>query len=248
METAADGRPAADLFGNPTVTLDGEGPRVERQYTGTAFVVGPKGLLLTNRHVVVPWGHDEVAEALARQGLRPVMLRFVGYLPGRETPFEVVPVGASETADVALLRAEIPGEIPPPLPIRALPAEPGEEIVVLGYPAGIRALLARTDEGFVDSLRAAGTTDLWEVARRLAAAGWIAPLATRGIVGQVTPAAVVYDAETTGGGSGGPVLTLDGEVVAVNMAILPEFGGSNLGVPASEASRLVAASDIRPRP
>ena len=77
------------------------------------------------------------------------------------------------------------------------------------------------------------------MARHLAGAGQISPLASRGIVGQVTDAAVVYDAETTRGGSGGPVLGLNGEVVAVNPAILAEFGGSNLGVPASYAQQLL---------
>ncbi|MCP3961248.1 MAG: hypothetical protein GY719_25660 [bacterium] len=85
----------------------------------------------------------------------------------------------------------------------------------------------------------AGDVDFWNVAQRLAEAGHIAPLATRGIIGQVTPAAVVYDAETTSGGSGGPVINLQGEVIAVNMAILPEFGGSNLGVPIDKAREIL---------
>ena len=38
---------------------------------------------------------------------------------------------------------------------------------------------------------------------------------------------------------GGPVLGLDGRVVAVNVAILPEFGGSNMGVPAAYAQQLL---------
>ena len=54
-----------------------------------------------------------------------------------------------------------------------------------------------------------------------------------------TTGALVYDAETTHGGSGGPVVALDGEVVAVNAAILPEFGGSNLGVPAAIVRELL---------
>ena len=76
-------------------------------------------------------------------------------------------------------------------------------------------------------------------AQRIAEAGFMEPLATRGIVGQVTTASIVYDAETTSGGSGGPVIDLNGRVVAVNMAILPEFGGSNLGVPAADALALI---------
>ena len=48
--------------------------------------------------------------------------------------------------------------------------------------------------------------------------------------------------ETMSGGSGGPVVGLDGQVVAVNSAILPEFGGSNLGVPAEHARKLLAAA------
>lgn len=53
---------------------------------------------------------------------------------------------------------------------------------------------------------------------------------------------MVYDAETTHGGSGGPVLNMQGEVVAVNTAIIPEFGGSNLGVPAEHIRALLAVA------
>ena len=71
------------------------------------------------------------------------------------------------------------------------------------------------------------------------------PLASRGIVGQVARATVAYDAETTHGGSGGPVLDIDGKVIAVNAAIIPEYGGSNLGVPAEFARRLLEDAGIR---
>jgi S1-C subfamily serine protease len=77
------------------------------------------------------------------------------------------------------------------------------------------------------------------VARRLSNSGHIAPLATKGIVGQANPSAVVYDAETTRGSSGGPVLGVDGRVLALNVAVMREFGGSNLGVPAGEARRVL---------
>ena len=119
------------------------------------------------------------------------------------------------------------------------PPAPGDAIIVMGYPLGLKALMARSDADFIRELQRDGVTGFFEQAGRIAEAGFMKPLATRGIVGQVTSASVVYDAETTSGGSGGPVLSVNGEVVAVNTAILPEFGGSNLGVPAAAALALI---------
>ena len=67
-------------------------------------------------------------------------------------------------------------------------------------------MLAQTGPDFIKKLQQDGVTDFWEIAKRLAAAGRIVPLASRGIVGRVSHEAIVYDAETTRGGSGGPVL------------------------------------------
>ncbi len=83
------------------------------------------------------------------------------------------------------------------------------------------------------------------MAARLAEEGYVAPLASRGIVSQATPATIVYDAETTHGGSGGPVLDMNGDVVAVNAAILPEYGGSNLGIPAAKVRALLEEAELR---
>ncbi len=233
------GRTTRDDRGNPNVTTGGEGPVFERLYTGTGFVVSEDGLLLTNRHVALPWESDEPARGIIDRGFIPVLTRMVGYVPGREEPFDVQLVVASGTADLAVMRAlSIAGEVVP-LPLAERSPRPGAEIVVMGYPTGIRAVLARSDPAFVTEVTREQRLDVWSLARRLSEAGQIAPLSTRGIVGQVTLSRVVYDAETTRGGSGGPVLGLDGEVVAVNMAILPEFGGSNLGVPVEEAWRLL---------
>lgn len=122
-----------------------------------------------------------------------------------------------------------------PLPINHTPVHPGNEVIVLGYPLGIRALMARTGQAFLQQLMEEGDMDFWTAAERLSAEGYVAPLASRGIIGQVTGQAVVYDAQTTHGGSGGPVLSTAGEVVAINSAVLPEFAGSNLGVPSRHA-------------
>lgn len=239
LVTDDEGRTSRDGRGNPTVSTGGDGPVFERLFTGTGFVVGPDGLLLTNRHVALPWESDEPARAIASRGFIPVMTRMYGYVPERQERFEVELVAASGSSDLAAMRApEIAGEVTP-LALAASSPSPGEEIVVMGYPTGIRALLARSDPRIVAELTGE-RRDAWRVAERLSEAGQITPLSTRGIVGQVTPVRVVYDAETTRGGSGGPVLDLAGDVVAVNMAILPEFGGSNLGVPVEEAIRLLA--------
>ena len=233
------GRPIVDLQGDPIVTLGGDGPPVENLFTGTAFVAHESGHLVTNRHVATPWEFDAVAQLIAKQGLTPRLRRFLGYLPGLEQPFRVELVAVSPEADVAiLLCGPISGEVPV-LPLSAKRPEPGQEVIVLGYPAGVRALLARSSDAFLAEIRADPGWDFWSLARRLSEEGMIAPLATRGIVGHVSDTAVVYDAETTSGGSGGPVLDLDGHVIAINAAVLPEFGGSNLGVPAFQAQALL---------
>jgi len=237
-----DGLPLRGADGAPIVGLGGDGPVLEAMFTGTAFVATEDGLLLTNRHVALPWAYDAAAKMVGSQGLIPVMRRFIGFLPGLEEPFDVKLVIASDNADLAVLVCSGVTDRVAPLEISALAPDAGDEIIVLGYPTGIRALLARADEQFVNELAASAQMDFWTVARRLAAAGHIAPLASRGIVAQVTPAVVVYDAETTRGGSGGPVLGFDGTVVAVTSAIVPEFGGSNLGVPSKRVVDLLGVA------
>jgi serine protease Do len=53
---------------------------------------------------------------------------------------------------------------------------------------------------------------------------------------------VTYDALTTGGGSGGPVLSTDGKVIAINSAVLQRFAGSSFGVPFQLAFSLLDAA------
>jgi hypothetical protein len=53
------------------------------------------------------------------------------------------------------------------------------------------------------------------------------------------------DPKRTHGGSGGPVLDMQGNVVAVNAAILPEYGGSNFGVRATKVRALLEVAGLR---
>jgi serine protease Do len=66
-----------------------------------------------------------------------------------------------------------------------------------------------------------------EVAKR----NLIRPLVTQGHIGDVLVDRIVYDAQTTSGGSGGPLINHDGQVIGVTFAVVRDFGGSNFGVP-----------------
>ena len=240
-----DGRPLISPMGQPLLSLEGEGPVAERQYTGTAFAVGDGGALVTNRHVALPWENDANVEALADQGLEPVMIKYIVYVPGEEAADTVELVRASEDADLAVLRRVDVTEPVAGLKLADAPPAPGDEIIVMGYPTGLRSMLAQSGEDFIAELQKTEDTGFWSVAARLAERGHIAPLSSRGIVGQASEVTIVYDADTTHGGSGGPVLDIDGLVVAVNAAILPEYGGSNLGVPVAKVRALLEAAGLR---
>lgn len=225
--------------GGLLLSVEGEGPEYQRQFTGTAFVASEEGLLLTNRHLALPWNFDQTARALVQGGWLPRMRGFIGYLPGLAEPFELHPVASADDVDLSVLCCSPLLEGVEPLALSDSLVAPGEEVIVLSYPTGIQALLARSDPAFVDSIMSDPDRDFWSVARRLSEGGHIAPLATKGIVGQSSSTAVVYDAETTRGSSGGPVLDRNGQVQALNVAVMREFGGSNLGVPASAARSLL---------
>jgi serine protease Do len=45
--------------------------------------------------------------------------------------------------------------------------------------------------------------------------------------------------QTTSGGSGGPLFNAEGKVIAVNVAMLRDFGGSNFAIPVRYAKPLL---------
>ncbi len=230
--------------GEPLLTLEGDGEVAERQFTGTAFVVSADGALLTNRHVAKPWEDDASVETMVEQGMEPVMIKFIGYLPYIGTSFPVRLLKASDESDLAILLCSDVVSNLPHLRLSDKTLKPGDEVIVMGYPTGLRSMLAQTGDTFLAALQENENLDFWAVAERLSKSEFIRPLASRGIVGQLTTTTVVYDADTTHGGSGGPVLDVNGDTVAVNTAIIPEYGGSNFGVPVEYARRLLAAADL----
>lgn len=234
-----DGKPLADARGKPRLTLGGDGPVAEKRYTGTGFVLAKGGKIVTNRHVALPWESDANLTAYGGRGLQPEFTRFVAYLPGMVAALPVELVRASDDADVAILTFTGPPPAVPGLQLSSTGLASGDRVIVMGYPTGLRAMLAQAGKAFVMKIREAGETNFWKVAERLSESTHIQPLASQGIVAKVTTATIVYDADTTKGGSGGPVMDSNGQVVGVNAAILPEYGGSNIGVPLEKLRHLL---------
>ena len=244
MMLGSDGKPLLFPNGLPMLSPDGNGAIAKRQFVGSGFLVGDDGFILTNRHLGLPWEFDGGAKMLTRQGFVPEITRFVGYRPGASDGEAIELVQASEETDLALLRYIAKTDLPKGLPVADTAPKSGDQVILMGYPTGLRSLLAQAGGAFVSELQKSEDVEFWSVAERLSKAGLIIPLASRGIVGRASDERIVYDAETTHGGSGGPVLNTNGEVVAVNAAILPEYGGSNLGVPVHKVHKFLEQTTL----
>ncbi|HED15190.1 MAG TPA: serine protease [Gammaproteobacteria bacterium] len=241
----SQGRPILTPFGKPLLTLEGKGPIAQRQYSGTGFVISSRGALLTNRHVALPWSKNENSKTPDTQGMQPKLIKLIGYMPGIENSCPIKLLKASTTADLAVLLCSGLKNKLRYLRISENDPKPGDEVIVLGYPTGLKSMLVQAGDAFIERLQKTGKPDFWSIAAALAQAKLIHPLASRGIIGQVSDATLVYDAETTHGGSGGPVLNDKGRVIGVNTAIMPEYGGSNFGVPASYIRKLLSSPMVK---
>ena len=82
----------------------------------------------------------------------------------------------------------------------------------------------------------------------LAQRNLIRPLITQGHIGDVLPDKIVFDAQTTSGGSGGPLFNREGKVIGVTYAVLKGFGGSNFGIPIRFSQPLLKHSTALRRP
>ena len=234
---APDGGPALDDQRNPILSLEGTGPEFLVHALGTGFLVTAGGGVLTNHHVVEPWWNNEDFRSLTQQGLVPVISRMEAYFPGSPHPFQAVTHKISSEADLALMRADL-GDLK-----RAVltfdagnsASLSGEPVLLMGYPTGIDAVLARADEPTVREIVSSSRGELTGVLAELGRRNLIRPIITQGHLGDVLSDKIIYDAQTTSGGSGGPLFNRKGKVIGINYAIMRDFGGSNFGIPARYA-------------
>lgn len=235
------GEKVREADGSVAVTVDGPGPIHSVDAIGTGFLADRRGFVVTNRHVVEPWWKNETAEALAKDGFHPRFLVLRAFFPRIDESLKLDVHQVSRSVDLAVLKVELRGRRIPvlPLDVSASAAVPGQPVVVLGYPTGLEAILAKTEGEVVQEILSAHGTGTGPVTEALSRRGLIRPSTSQGHIGDVTSTDIVFDAATTQGGSGGPVFNKYGRVVAVEYAMLPQFAGNSYGLPVRYALELL---------
>jgi serine protease Do len=241
------GEPLQDSDGHPIYTVGGRGPEVRLDAFGTGFLAGPGGRVLTNRHVAQPWWKDEDLGAMMSQGVQPEISSITAYFPGNPASMRTEIETISPDSDLASMRIALEGLVRPVLPMDAAKnaAISGQPVISIGYATGLAAILARADEDTVQKIMKDSGGDVAQILDELSRRGLIHPLITQGHIGDVLEDKIVFDAQTTHGGSGGPLLNRDGKVIGVTFAVLSGFGGSNFGIPIRFSNSVLSAAPKR---
>ena len=237
---AGNGEPLKDSDGNPVYTLEGRAPEVRADFFGTGFIAGD-GTILTNHHVVQPWWKNDELGSVLSQGLDPGIGEMIAYFPDSSAGVSVSIAQISEEADLAVVKGDLSALRRPTLKTdaRKEAAVSGEALISLGYATGLNAMLARAGEEAVNEIAKATGGDPDRVVNELVRRKLIRPLVTQGHIGDVSADKIVYDAQTTSGSSGGPLINKNGQVIGVTFAVVRGFGGSNFGVPIRYAQPLL---------
>jgi S1-C subfamily serine protease len=237
----SSGEPSTDEHNNPLVSLTGNGPEVHVDVFGTGFLASDTGRILTNHHVAEPWWQNDDLKEMLDQGVEPVIAEMTAYFPGVPHGITVNTEKISSAADVAVVKGNVSelGIKQIALADGRRSAISGGPVVLLGYPTALDAILARAGAETLQSIATASKGDPKQVMEQLARRRLIRPVTTQGHIGDVLPDKIVYDAQTTSGGSGGPLFNNEGKVIGINFAMVREFGGSNFAIPVSYGKSLL---------
>jgi len=240
-EMTSSGTPTTDEHNNPLVSLTGNGPEVRLDAFGTGFLASANGQILTNHHVAEPWWQNEDLKEMLDQGLEPVVAEMTAYFPGVPRGIAINTEKISSAADVAVVKGNVSelGIKQIALAEGRRSAISGGPVVLLGYPTALDAILARAGAETLQSIATASKGDPKQVMEELARRNLIRPITTQGHIGDVLPDKIVYDAQTTSGGSGGPLFNNEGKVIGINFAMVREFGGSNFAIPVAYGKLLL---------
>jgi serine protease Do len=236
----ASGEPATDERKNPLLTLTGIGPEVHLDVFGTGFLVSDTGRILTNHHVAEPWWQNDELKEMLDQGVEPEIAEMTAYFPGVADGIAVSTEKISSAADVAMVKGNVPAQHIKQIALAdGRSTVSGGPVVLLGYPTALDAILARAGAETLQSIATSTKGDPKQVMEELARRNLIRPTTTQGHIGAVLPDKIVYDAQTTSGGSGGPLFNDEGKVIGINFAMVREFGGSNFAIPVAYGKALL---------
>jgi len=240
-ELTSSGEPATDEHHNPLLSLTGSGPEVHLDVFGTGFLASSSGQILTNHHVAEPWWENDDMKEMLNQGLEPVIFDMTAYFPRVGHGIAINTEKISSAADVAIVKANVAELRMKRIALAADrgAAVSGGAVVLLGYPTALDAILARVGAETLQSIATASKGDPRQMMEELARRDLIRPLATQGHIGDVLPDKIVYDAQTSSGGSGGPLFNNEGKVIGINFAMVREFGGSNFAIPVRYGTSLL---------
>jgi S1-C subfamily serine protease len=229
-----------------SLTTEGNGTPIEYDFIGTGFHVGG-GFIVTNRHVLQPWGEDDLVKQMMRDSNgRARIKRLVIYFPNFPQPFplKVRNAGGREDLAIASIDASL---LSPEIPVLPLDAGSdavavGKTVVSMGYPNGPDRLLAMADDAEARSInsRCAGSRQC--IITFLAQNRKIVPLTTQGTITDLDQRRVVHDAKTAEGGSGAPLFGQTGKVIGVNFGVFTENNAANMAIPIRFALELLKQS------
>jgi DNA-binding response OmpR family regulator/S1-C subfamily serine protease len=245
-EVTSSGEPTTDDHNNPLLSLTGSGPEVHLDAFGTGFLASASGQILTNHHVAEPWWENDELKEMVNQGLEPVVAEMTAYFPGVPHGIAINTEKISSAADVAVVKGNVSelGMKQLALADGRGSAVSGGPVVLLGYPTALDAILARAGAETLKSIASASKGDPKQVMEELARRNLIRPVTTQGHIGDVLPDKIVYDAQTTSGGSGGPLFNNQGKVIGINFAMVREFGGSNFAIPVGYGKSLLNSKTV----
>ena len=180
--------------------------------TGSGFIVSSDGLIITNRHLVRDWEYSSSSASGRITKIEAILPR---HMVEEAVPAEVYKLGPEKAADVAILKLSLPAQqFVQGFEGDTSNTNPGDEVVVIGYPLGLELLHWTRDTTANPSL-------------------------STGIVSRVGHDFIQLNLRAYHGNSGGPVLNRKGQVIGILTANLGSAQDIALCTPISAALALV---------
>ncbi len=218
-----------DKAGHESVSFDGDGPIVTRDFQGTGFLIDPTHVL-TSGFILAPWETDPLLDTSENPELVPSIRMLHVYFPGvmKAIDLKIDRAAESQDAVVCSLAASVPSHNVAVNNSEQLST--GEPILLLGYPGGVDMLTSRVPDDVRRDIYKYGQPDLDEAAQLLAERGYIKPIAMQSRISGQTENRIFFETFSNYGSTGGPLLNSQGQVVALNQSIYPAYPSFNMAI------------------